>query len=94
MACKEDNYLMLLNFKFKTFSINLNAQHVNGMTPFDLAFTVIRYPRSSQSANSFMPRSNKSGVTILNSTSLILIGGTPFSIAPLYKVAMLAMVAK
>ena len=36
---------------------------------------------SSQPANSFMPRSNKSGVTILNSTSLILIGGTPFSIA-------------
>ena len=34
-----------------------------------------------------MPRSNKSGsVTILNSTSLILIGGTPFSIA-LHKVA-------
>ena len=42
---KKDN-LMLLNFKFKTFSINLNAQHVNGMTPFDLALsTVIRYSR-------------------------------------------------
>ena len=27
-------------------SINLNAQHVNGMTPFDLALsTVIRYSR-------------------------------------------------
>ena len=71
---------MLLNFKSKTFSINLNAQHVNGMTPL---FKVIRYSRVADSANSFMPRSNKSGVTILNSTSLILIGGTPFSIAPL-----------
>ena len=41
---KKDN-LMLLN-QFKTFSINLNAQHVNGMTPFDLALsTVIRYSR-------------------------------------------------
>ena len=71
---------MLLNFK--TFGINLNAQHVNGMTPLALS-TVIRYSRVADSANSFMPRSNKSGVTILNSTSLILIGGTPFSIAPL-----------
>ena len=42
---KKDN-LMLLNFKFKTFSINLNAQQVNGMTPFDLTVcTVIRYSR-------------------------------------------------
>ena len=32
---KKDN-LMLLN-QFQTFGINLNAQHVNGMTPFDLA---------------------------------------------------------
>ena len=42
---KKDN-LMLLNH-FKTFSINLNAQHVNGMTPFDLAYicAVIRYSR-------------------------------------------------
>ena len=24
-------------WRFKTFNINLNAQHVNGMTPFDLA---------------------------------------------------------
>ena len=37
---------MLLNFKFKAFSINLNAQHVTGMTPFDLALrTVIRYSK-------------------------------------------------
>ena len=30
---KKDN-LLLLN-QFKTFSINLNAQHVNGITHFD-----------------------------------------------------------
>ena len=41
---KKDN-LMSLNW-FKTFSINLNVQHVNGMTPFDLALrTVMRYSR-------------------------------------------------
>ena len=33
---------MLLNFK--VYSINLNARHVNGMTPFDIC-TVIRYSR-------------------------------------------------
>ena len=27
-------------FGFKTFSINLNVQNVNGMTPFDLALKV------------------------------------------------------
>ena len=27
---------MMVNMQFKTFSINLNDQHVNGMTPFDL----------------------------------------------------------
>ena len=38
---KKDNLML-----FKAFSINLNAQHVNGMTPFDLALsTVIRYSR-------------------------------------------------
>ena len=37
---------LMANDQFKTFSINLNAQHVNGMTPFDLALsTVIRYSR-------------------------------------------------
>ena len=37
---------LVVNNQFKTFSINLNAQHDNGMTPFDLAFcTVIRYSR-------------------------------------------------
>ena len=40
MACKEGQFdvvELMVNDQFKTFSINLNAQHVNGMTPFDLA---------------------------------------------------------
>ena len=49
MACKEGQFNvveLMVNDQFKTFSINLNAQHVNGMTPFDLALsTVIRYSR-------------------------------------------------
>ena len=50
MACKErrfDVVEVMVNDQFKTFSINLNAQHVNGMTPFDLAYicAVIRYSR-------------------------------------------------
>ena len=39
VACKKgqfDNVEMMVNNQFKAFSINLNAQHVNGMTPFDL----------------------------------------------------------
>ena len=36
MACKEGQFDVVN--KFKTFNINVNAQHVNGMTPFDLAF--------------------------------------------------------
>ena len=28
---------LMVNDQFKTFSINLNAQHVNGMTFFDLS---------------------------------------------------------
>ena len=45
MACKEGQFDVV--DQFKTFSINLNAQHVNGMTPFDLALsTVIRYSRA------------------------------------------------
>ena len=52
MACKEgqfDAVELMLNDQFKTFSINLNAQHINGMTPFDLALsTVIRYSRVLQ----------------------------------------------
>ena len=39
MACKEGQFdvvELMLNDQFKTtFSINLNAQNVNGMTPFD-----------------------------------------------------------
>ena len=53
MACKEgqfDDVILMVNDQFKTFSINLNAQHVNGMTPFDLALsTVIRYSRVTSS---------------------------------------------
>ena len=49
MACKKGQFdvvELIANNKFKTFSINLNTQHVNGMTPFDLALsTVIRYSR-------------------------------------------------
>ena len=40
MACKEGQFYvveLMVNDQFKTFIINLNAQHVNGMTPFDLA---------------------------------------------------------
>ena len=33
---------MFLNCKFKAFSINLNAQHVNGMTHFDLAWKLVQ----------------------------------------------------
>ena len=38
MASKQgkiDVVELMVNYQFKTFSINLNAQHVNGMTPFD-----------------------------------------------------------
>ena len=49
MACKEGQFdvvELMVNDQIKTFSINLNAQHVNGMTPFDLALgTVIKYFR-------------------------------------------------
>ena len=47
MACKEGQFdvvKLMLNDQFKTFGINLNAQHVNGMTPFDLAIH-IRYSK-------------------------------------------------
>ena len=33
----------MANDQFKTFSINLNAEHVNGMTPFDLAVQLYGY---------------------------------------------------
>ena len=49
MACKEGQFdvvELMVNDQIKTFSINLNAQHVNGMTPFDLALgTIIKYFR-------------------------------------------------
>ena len=44
MACKEGQFEvveLIFNDQFKTFSINLNAQHVNGMTPFDLAVRLL-----------------------------------------------------
>ena len=34
MACKEGQFDVV--DQFQNFSINLNAQHVNGMTPFDI----------------------------------------------------------
>ena len=52
MFCKEGKFDVVelsVNDQFKTFNINLNAQHVNGMTPFDLALsTVIRYSKAQQ----------------------------------------------
>ena len=45
MACKEgqfDVFKIMVNNQFKyfsDFSINLNAQNVNGLTPFDLGRT-------------------------------------------------------
>ena len=44
MACKEGQFdvvELMVNDQFKTFSINLTAQHVNGMTPFDLALSTV-----------------------------------------------------
>ena len=46
MACKEgqfDDVKLMVKDQFKTFSINLNAQHVNGMTPFDLTVDMYGY---------------------------------------------------
>ena len=40
MACKEGQFDIVklkVNIQFKTFSNNLNALHVNGRTPFNLA---------------------------------------------------------
>ena len=49
MACKEgqfDDVKLMVNDPFQNFGINLNAQHLNGMTPFGLALsTVVRYSR-------------------------------------------------
>ena len=38
-----DDVELMVNDHFKTFSINLNAQHVNGMTTFDLAVHMYGY---------------------------------------------------
>ena len=50
MACKKGQFdvaELIVNDQFKTFSIILNAQNVNGMTPFSSALsTVIRYSRT------------------------------------------------
>ena len=46
MACKEGQFdvvKLMVNDQFKTFGINFNAQHVNGMTPFDLAVHTYGY---------------------------------------------------
>ena len=49
MACEEGQFdvvELMVNDQFNTSSINLNAQHVNGMTPFNSTLsTVIRYSR-------------------------------------------------
>ena len=41
MACTEGQFDVV--DLFKTFSINLNAQHVNEMTPFDLVVQLYGY---------------------------------------------------
>ena len=45
MACKKGQFHveLMVNDPFKTFGINLNAQHLNGMTPFDLAVLMYGY---------------------------------------------------
>ena len=47
MTCKKGQFdvveLMVNDQFLMTFSINLNAQHVNGMTPFDLAVHMYCY---------------------------------------------------
>ena len=42
MSCKEGQF-DVVELMVKTISINLNAQHVNGMTPFDLAVDMYGY---------------------------------------------------
>ena len=54
MACKKGQFDV--DDQFKTFSINFNAQHVNGMTPFDLAVcTVNIYSRLDRCPKLEMP---------------------------------------
>ena len=62
MACKKgqfDVFELMLNSQLKTYSINLNAQRVNGITPFDFS-TVIRNSRvlSKQRVVILFPASN------------------------------------
>ena len=38
MACKEGQFDV--GEQFKTFIINLNVQHVNGMTPFEILASI------------------------------------------------------
>ena len=48
MACKEGQFdvvELMVKPILKTFSINLNAQHMNGMTPFDLVNSVKMHGR-------------------------------------------------
>ena len=48
MACKEGQFdvvELMVNKQFKAFSINLNTQHVNEMTPFDLAVHMYGYQK-------------------------------------------------
>ena len=45
MACNEgqfDAVQLMLNNQFKVFSINLNAENMNGMTHFDLVEINVR----------------------------------------------------
>ena len=50
MACKEGQFdvvELMVNNQYKTFSMNLNGQHMNGSTPLDLALrTLIRYSKA------------------------------------------------
>ena len=46
MACKEGQFdvvELIVNDQFKTFSIILNVQHVNGITHLDLAVHIFCY---------------------------------------------------
>ena len=46
MSCKKGQFdvvKLMANDQYKTFSINLNAQHVNGRTPFELAVHMYGY---------------------------------------------------
>ena len=46
MACKEGQFnvvKLMVNDQFKSFSINLNTQHANGMTPFGLVVHMYGY---------------------------------------------------